>query len=129
MTIFLLLVAVAALIVGLVALSRGKEANERVDDCMRYLSDLRSEHGGEIKELFRALNRLKVTVNKAHGELDKPPYEISDACVGCGTCETECPEDAIKPGEIYRIDPDLCTSCGTCEDVCPGDACVLMEID
>jgi len=127
--IILFIVAIAALTVALVAFSRGREANERVDDCMRYISDLRNNHGGEIKELHRELNRLKVVVRKTQGELDELPYEISDACVSCGTCETECLEEAIKDGEIYRIDPDLCNSCGTCEDVCPVDACAPMQID
>ena len=129
MTTLALLLAIVALIIGMVALSRGKEANERADDSMRYLSELRTRQGGEIKELFREVYRVKTRIRKIQGDLEEPPYEITDACVACGTCETECPESAVKPGDIYRIDPDLCTSCGTCADVCPVDACVEMKID
>ena len=129
MTTVALLIAITALIIGLAALSRGKEASERVDDSMRYISDLRTRHGGEIKELFREVNKTKARLKKMRGEMDEPPYEISDACVACGTCETECPEDAVKPGDIYRIDPELCTSCGICASVCPVDACEPMKID
>ncbi len=129
MNIVALVAALIALVVGLVALSRGKEANERADDCMRYLFDAKNRQGAEIKELFRQLNRLKVVVKKQAGQLDEMPYEITDACVACGTCETECPEDAISPGDIYRIDPDLCSACGNCEEVCPVDACVVMKIE
>jgi len=129
MTFLTFLIAVCALILALVGLARGKEANERADDCMRYLSDLRSRHGTEIKELFQEIYRLKVKIKAVKGEIEDPPYEISDACVGCGTCEEECPEDAIKPGDIYRIDPDLCSACGTCESVCPVDACSQMKIE
>lgn len=47
-------------------------------------------------------------------------YVIGDACIACGTCESECPVSAIsKNGDKYQIDPDICIDCGTCEGVCP----------
>lgn len=50
-------------------------------------------------------------------------YVISDACVSCGTCESECPIGAISQGDNqYVIDADACVSCGTCESVCPTGA-------
>lgn len=49
-------------------------------------------------------------------------YVISDECIACGTCQGECPADAISEGDIYKIDPDKCIDCGTCEDVCPVSA-------
>ena len=52
-------------------------------------------------------------------------YSINkDECIGCGTCETECPVSAISVGEDgkYHIDPDLCIECGACAGVCPVDA-------
>ena len=44
-------------------------------------------------------------------------YVISDECVSCGTCESECPAD-----EHYVIDADACLDCGTCADACPTEA-------
>ena len=36
-------------------------------------------------------------------------YVISDECVSCGTCEGECPAEAISQGEEhYVIDADAC---------------------
>lgn len=50
-------------------------------------------------------------------------YVITDECVACGTCEEECPVDAISEGEdIFVIDEDECIDCGVCDDVCPIDA-------
>ena len=52
-------------------------------------------------------------------------YRITDDCVSCGTCESECPVEAITEGdEIYVIDAEKCTDCGTCVEVCPSDAIV-----
>ena len=43
-------------------------------------------------------------------------YVISDECVSCGTCEGECPAEAISQGA------DACLDCGTCADACPTEA-------
>jgi len=49
-------------------------------------------------------------------------YKISEDCTACGTCIDECPVEAISPGDIYKIDPNICSDCGTCADVCPVGA-------
>ena len=56
-------------------------------------------------------------------------YKITDECISCGACESECPNNAISEGETtYVIDPDKCTECvgafdsSQCADVCPVDA-------
>ena len=33
-------------------------------------------------------------------------YVIGDDCIACGTCQGECPVEAISEGEKYSIDPD-----------------------
>lgn len=50
-------------------------------------------------------------------------YTITDECIGCGSCEDECPVNAISEGEDkYVIDPEACTDCGACADICPVEA-------
>ncbi|NMB07265.1 MAG: 4Fe-4S binding protein [Tissierellia bacterium] len=50
-------------------------------------------------------------------------YKISDECIMCGSCEAECPVEAISAGDDkYVIDPDLCIDCGSCSEVCAVDA-------
>ena len=50
-------------------------------------------------------------------------YNITDACVACGTCADNCPVEAISEGDgKYVIDADVCVSCGTCVDNCPVSA-------
>ncbi len=48
-------------------------------------------------------------------------------CNGCGTCQSSCPEDAIRLSLNSRIglfvpiiDKSICTNCGSCRDACPG---------
>jgi ferredoxin len=52
-------------------------------------------------------------------------YTITDECIACGSCEGECPVEAISEGEEkYTIDEKLCTDCGACADICPVEAIV-----
>ena len=50
-------------------------------------------------------------------------HVISEECISCGACESECPEEAISEGdERFVIDAEKCTDCATCVDVCPVEA-------
>ncbi|MDR2979674.1 MAG: 4Fe-4S binding protein [Bacteroidales bacterium] len=54
---------------------------------------------------------------------EKMSYKIDpDSCTSCGSCQSECPQDAIAEGSPYAIDADLCVDCGACADVCPMEA-------
>jgi ferredoxin len=56
---------------------------------------------------------------------------ITEECINCGVCESECPNQAIAEGEeTFVIDPALCSECvgfhdtEQCAAVCPVDCCV-----
>ena len=56
---------------------------------------------------------------------------ITDECIRCGLCVSECPNDAISEGPtVYQIDPARCTECvgfhaiEQCAAACPVDTCV-----
>jgi ferredoxin len=50
-------------------------------------------------------------------------HKISDECISCGACASECPVEAISEGDdLFIIDPETCTDCGACVEVCPVDA-------
>ena len=50
-------------------------------------------------------------------------YKISDDCICCGACASECPVSAISEGDgKYVIDADTCIECGACAGVCPVEA-------
>ncbi len=59
---------------------------------------------------------------------------ITDECINCGACVSECPKEAISEGdEIFIIDPNKCTECvgwydePQCVEVCPVDSIVPDE--
>ena len=49
-------------------------------------------------------------------------YKIGDDCVNCGSCDSECAEEAIieKDGKRW-IDPEKCVDCGKCAEACPTE--------
>ncbi len=50
-------------------------------------------------------------------------FKISDSCISCGACASECPCEAISEGATqYEIDADACAGCGVCAGVCPVEA-------
>ena len=52
-------------------------------------------------------------------------HTITDDCVSCGACASECPVDAISEGaDKYVIDAEACTDCGSCVDSCPNEAII-----
>ena len=48
-------------------------------------------------------------------------YKIGDSCIGCGSCMSTCPVEAISEGTPYVISDD-CVECGACAAVCPVGA-------
>lgn len=52
-------------------------------------------------------------------------FKITDQCVNCGACESDCPVGAITEATDARvIDADKCISCGSCAASCPSEAIV-----
>ena len=50
-------------------------------------------------------------------------FKITDACISCGACASECPVSCISEGDAqYEIAADECISCGNCANVCPVSA-------
>jgi len=50
-------------------------------------------------------------------------FKISDSCVSCGACASECPVGSIKQGDTqFDIDASSCIDCGNCANVCPVGA-------
>ena len=58
-------------------------------------------------------------------------YKITEDCICCDACASECPVEAITEGDpVYIIDPAKCIECvghfdeAQCAAVCPVDCCV-----
>ena len=50
-------------------------------------------------------------------------YKITDDCISCGACVSDCPVEAISEGDgKFVIDADKCIDCGGCAESCPVGA-------
>lgn len=104
---------------------------------LRYLNiehnDLFIVHGESNHRILKQLLNKGVTVKWKPGNYERNAVEsycmITDECIGCGACESECPVEAISWGSgiLYFIDPGKCTSCGKCIEFCPVEAIQMKE--
>nr|WP_094228838.1 4Fe-4S binding protein [Methanolobus psychrotolerans] len=49
-------------------------------------------------------------------------YIITETCLSCGVCVSECPVDAISEGTPCTVDVAKCVDCGAFDEACPVDA-------
>ena len=57
-----------------------------------------------------------------HSSQTQRGYRIGTTCIGCGTCVSVCPQEAIDEGSPFRIRQENCLHCGRCFEKCPVKA-------
>jgi Fe-S-cluster-containing hydrogenase component 2 len=57
---------------------------------------------------------------------------IQDTCINCGSCEPECPNQAISAGDpTFAVTAERCTECvgaadaPKCVEICPIEGCIV----
>ena len=58
-----------------------------------------------------------------HPSVDEPLYQVTDACIGCGTCSRVCPMRCISMEDGRPVyDYSRCANCYACIHACPSKA-------
>ncbi|MFL5413573.1 MAG: 4Fe-4S binding protein [Myxococcales bacterium] len=78
------------------------------------------------------VSRLACRVHRSAGNKEADMANmITEDCINCAACESECPNEAISEGEdTYVIDASKCDECesnggeNACKAVCPSDSIV-----
>lgn len=69
-----------------------------------------------VHPIFRETYRLD------GGQAAQRGYRIGEDCIGCGTCQSVCPQGVIMAGEPFAIQAEHCLHCGACYEACPMGA-------
>lgn len=93
------------------------------EESMRVLTVFQIYEGsGEWFDLSKKpIERASFTFGGA--ERKPEGYFITDACIGCRSCVSVCPQQCIDTDSIpFVIDQAHCLHCGNCMEVCPVGA-------
>ncbi|WP_304125774.1 pyridoxamine 5'-phosphate oxidase family protein [Methanosphaera cuniculi] len=70
----------------------------------------------------KPIYRKAFTINKEKPEYFHGNYIITDKCIGCGSCQKNCPQGIILKGTPFKIQEEHCLDCGTCYEKCAHNA-------
>ena len=110
------------------------EKRNRVYEVYPYLENVYPGETKEIDVIYRLSSyAMEYFTLKTHpitreyfeiggAEREKKGYRIKDDCIGCGTCQTVCPQKVIAEGSPFVIDEPHCLQCGNCFENCPVQA-------
>ncbi|HEY47747.1 MAG: 4Fe-4S ferredoxin [Anaerolineae bacterium SM23_ 63] len=80
--------------------------------------------------LWRVLPHVSSQIGSKITRMPGVTVEVTDLCVGCGTCTDEvCFVDAIRLVDGRAVKSEACRGCGRCVDVCPEGAIVIRVED
>ena len=78
---------------------------------------------GEVEYFNLGVNPIfRETYSLGNAIVHKKGYLITDTCIGCGACQSMCPQRCIEEGSPYKIEQEHCLHCGSCFENCPVGA-------
>ena len=78
---------------------------------------------GEVEYFNLGVNPIfRETYSLGNAVVHQKGYVITDTCIGCGACQSMCPQRCIEEGTPYKIEQEHCLHCGSCFETCPVGA-------
>ena len=78
---------------------------------------------GEVEYFNLGVNPIfRETYSLGNAPVHQKGYVSTDTCIGCGACQSMCPQRCIEEGTPYKIEQEHCLHCGSCFETCPVGA-------
>lgn len=63
------------------------------------------------------IHRESFTIGQ--GTIKPKGFQIGEDCIGCATCQMNCPQQCVSEGSPFVINQEACLHCGLCFENCP----------
>lgn len=91
----------------------------------RYILDPFAIESGNVEFFDLSISPIhRESFSFGESKTPEKGFLITDACIGCGTCQSNCPQQCIDEGTPFAIRQDSCLHCGLCFENCPVEAIV-----
>lgn len=95
-----------------------------------FISKIKNEKQDKLQNFFELgaiIGNKKINYSGVKNWIKSRPLIENKACIKCGICAVNCPEDAIKiegekGNEKIIVNYNYCKGCGICAENCPQKA-------
>ena len=117
-----------------VSKERQKQCIEKIFEEQPYLYNVYPGNTNEICIVFEVKDAqieyfnlgvnpiFRDIYNIGKGVIEPKGYRITEKCIECGICATNCPQHCITSGKPFAIELRHCLHCGNCYEKCPVQA-------